>query len=155
MRTTFIFLFNISIRRSSSQVIFYSRYSFKYSVVRQGLKLLINSYFNIVFSSLFASSIRFYIFYPVVRSLSCIVKSSTRSSYSTIISSQSNINEYTFSKIYHVIESFKLDNIIIRSIIDIFSDNLLVKTPSSLITIRLYLSKSFSRGLAPISLSYI
>ena len=44
---------------------------------------------------------------------------------------------------------------IIKSIIDTFSDNLLIETPSSLITIRLYLSKSFSKGLALISLSYI
>ena len=56
---------------------------------------------------------------------------------------------------YHVIESLKLDNVIIRSIIDTFFNNLLVITPSSLITIRLYLSKSSSRGLAPISLSHI
>ena len=32
---------------------------------------------------------------------------------------------------HHVIESFKLDNMIIRSIINTFSNNLLIKTPSS------------------------
>ena len=108
-------------------------------------KLLINSYFNIAFSSLFASSIKSYIFYPVARPLFSIAKSSIRSGHPTIISLESDIDEYTFSKIYHVIESLKLDNMIIRSIINTFSDNLLIKTPSSLITIRLYLSKSSSR----------
>ena len=56
---------------------------------------------------------------------------------------------------YYVIESFKLNNMIIRSIIDTFFDNLLVKISSSLITIKLYLSKNSSRGLTPINLSYI
>ena len=155
MRTTSIFLFNISIRRSFSQMIFCSRSSFKYSVVRQGLKLLTDSYSSVAFSSLFASSTKSYIFYPVARPLSSIAKSSTKSGHPTTISLQFNINEYTFPKIHHVIESLKLDNMIVRSIIDTFSNNLLVITPSSLITIRLYLSKSFSKGLTPINLSYI
>ena len=155
MRTTSTFLSNISIRRSSSQVTFYSIFFFKYSIVRQGLELLTNSYSSIAFLSLFASFIRFYIFYPVARSLSSIVRSSIRSGYLTIINLQSDINEYIFSKIYHVMESLKLDNMIIRSIMDIFFDNLLVKTSSSLITIRLYLFKSSSRGFTPINFSYI
>ena len=134
---------------------FCSRSSFKYSVVRQGFELLTDFYFNIVFQSLFASFIRFYIFYPVVRSLSSIVRSSTRSGHPTTISLQSDINEYIFSKMYHVIESLKLGNVIIISMMNIFSDNLLVETPSSLITIRLYLLKNSSKGLTPISLSYI
>ena len=52
-------------------------------------------------------------------------------------------------------ESLKPGNIIIKSIIDIFFNNLLLKTPFSLIIIRLYLSKSSSRGFTPINLSYI
>ena len=56
---------------------------------------------------------------------------------------------------HHVIESLKFGDVIIRSIMDIFSNNLLVETPSSLITIRLYLFKSFSRDFASINLSYI
>ena len=43
----------------------------------------------------------------------------------------------------------------IRSIIDTFSNNLLIGILFSLITIRLNLVSSFSRGLAPIELSYI
>ena len=155
MRTTSVFLSNTSIRRSSNQVTFCSKFSFKYSIVKQDLKLLTNSHSNIAFSSLFAFSTRFYIFYPVARPLSSIVRSFIRLGYPTIISLQSDINEYAFPKMHYVIESFKLDNIIIRSIIDIFFNNLLIIIPSSLIIIRLYLSKSSSRGLAPISLSYI
>ena len=56
---------------------------------------------------------------------------------------------------YHVMESLKLGNMIIRSIMDIFFNNFLFETPSSLIIIRLYLSKSFSRGFTSISLSHI
>ena len=155
MRTTSKFLFNISIKRSSSQVTFYSKSFSKHLIVKLSFKLLTNFYPNIAFSSLFAFFIKSYIFYPVARSLSNIVKSFIRLGYPTIISLQSDINEYIFFKIYYVIESFKLDNIIIRSIIDTFSDNLLIKTPFSLITIRLYLSKSSSKGLTPISFSHI
>ena len=56
---------------------------------------------------------------------------------------------------YYVMESLKFDNVIIRSMMDIFSDNLLIATPSSLIIIRLYLSKSFSRGFTLINLSHM
>ena len=155
MRTTSIFLFNISMRRSSSQVTFYSRSFFKYFIIRQGFKLLTNSYFSIVFSSLFAFFIRFYIFYPVARPLFSIVRFFIKLGYPTIISLWSDIDECVFSGMYYVMESFKLGDVIVRSMMDIFSNNLLVATPSSLITIRLYLFKSFSRGLAFISLSYI
>ena len=155
MRTTSIFLFNISIKRFSSQVISCLRSFFEYSVVRQGFKLLTDFYSNIAFSSLFAFFIRFCIFYPVARSLFSIAKSSTRLGYPTIISLQSDIDEYAFSGMYYVMESLKLDNMITRSMMDTFSDNLLITTPSSLITIRLYLSKSSSKSLTPINLSYI
>ena len=43
----------------------------------------------------------------------------------------------------------------VRSIINIFSNNLLIGTPSSLIIIRSNLVSSSSRGLASIELSYI
>ena len=88
-------------------------------------------YFNIVFSSLFASFIRFCLFYLVARSLFSIVRSSARSGYLTIIDLWSDIDEYVFPKIYYVIKSLKLDNVITRSIKNTFSDNLLVETPSS------------------------
>ena len=48
-----------------------------------------------------------------------------------------------------------LGDVMVRSIIDIFSDNLLIGTLSSLITVRLNLVSSFSRGLVPIELSYM
>ena len=155
MRITSIFLFNTSIKRSFSQVIFCSSSFFKYFIVRQGFKLLTDSYFSIAFSSLFAFFIRFCIFYPVARPLFNIVRSSAKLGHSTIISLQSNINEYIFSKIYYVIKSFKLGDMIIKSIMNIFFNNYLIETPSSLIAIRLYLSKNSSRSLTLISLSYI
>ena len=43
----------------------------------------------------------------------------------------------------------------VKSIINIFSNNLLIDTPSSLIIIRLNLINSSSKGLVPIELSYI
>ena len=43
----------------------------------------------------------------------------------------------------------------VRSIINIFFNNFLIGTFSSLITTRLNIISSFSRGLAPIELSYI
>ena len=48
-----------------------------------------------------------------------------------------------------------LGDVIIRSIINIFSNNLFIGIPSSLIIIRLNLVSSFSRGLESIELSYI
>ena len=48
-----------------------------------------------------------------------------------------------------------LNDVIIRSIINIFSNNLLIDISSSLITTRLNLINSFSRSLAPIELSYM
>ena len=48
-----------------------------------------------------------------------------------------------------------LGDVIVRSMMDIFSNNLLIDTLSSLIIIRLNLVSSSSRGLAPIELSYI
>ena len=46
-----------------------------------------------------------------------------------------------------------LGAIIIRSIINIFSNNLLINTPSSLIIIRLNLVNNVSSGLVPIKFS--
>ena len=43
----------------------------------------------------------------------------------------------------------------VRSIMDIFFNNLFIGTPFSLITIKLNLISSISRGLVPIELSYI
>ena len=51
--------------------------------------------------------------------------------------------------------SFILGDVIVRSIINIFSNNLLIGIPFSLIIIRLNLVSNFSRGLASIELSYI
>ena len=48
-----------------------------------------------------------------------------------------------------------LDDVIVRSIMDTFSDNLLIGISSSLTTTRLNLVSSSSRDLAPIELSYI
>ena len=48
-----------------------------------------------------------------------------------------------------------LGDVIIKSIINTFFNNLLIGTPFSLIIIRLNLISSFSKGLAPIKLSYI
>ena len=47
------------------------------------------------------------------------------------------------------------DDVIIRSIINIFFNNLLIDTLSSLIIIRLNLINSSSKGLVSIELSYI
>ena len=81
---------------------------------------MIDSYFNVVFSSLFAFFIRFYIFYPVARFLFSIARSSARSGYLTIINLWFNIDEYVFPRMYYAIKSFKFDNMIVKSIIDIF-----------------------------------
>ena len=48
-----------------------------------------------------------------------------------------------------------LDDVIIRSIIDIFFNNLFIDTPFSLITTRLNLISSFSKSLVSIEYSYI
>ena len=56
---------------------------------------------------------------------------------------------------YYIIVSFILSDVIVRSIINIFFNNLLIGILSSLIIIRLNLISSFSRGLVPIKLSYI
>ena len=48
-----------------------------------------------------------------------------------------------------------LGDMIIRSIRNIFSNNLLIGTPSSLITIRLNLISNFSKDFVPIELSYM
>ena len=56
---------------------------------------------------------------------------------------------------HYIIVSFILGDVIVRSIINIFSNNLLIGIPSSLIIIRLNLVNSFSRNLVPIKLSYI
>ena len=48
-----------------------------------------------------------------------------------------------------------LDDVMVRSMIDTFSNNLLIGTPSSLITTRSNLVSSSSRGLAPIELSHV
>ena len=48
-----------------------------------------------------------------------------------------------------------LGDVIVRSIINIFSNNLLIGIPSSLIIIRLNLINSFSKNLVPIELSRI
>ena len=48
-----------------------------------------------------------------------------------------------------------LSDVMVRSIMNIFSNNLLIGTPFSLIIIRLNLVSSSSRSLVPIELSYI
>ena len=48
-----------------------------------------------------------------------------------------------------------LGDVMVRSIIDIFFNNLLIDTPSSLIITKSNLVSSFSRDLAPIELSHI
>ena len=48
-----------------------------------------------------------------------------------------------------------LGDVIVKLIINIFSNNLFIGIPSSLIIIRLNLINSSSRNLAPIELSYI
>ena len=50
---------------------------------------------------------------------------------------------------------FILGDVIIRSIMDIFFNNLLIDIPFSLIITRLNLVNSFSRDLVPIELSYM
>ena len=56
---------------------------------------------------------------------------------------------------YYIIVSPILGDVIVRSIINIFSNDLLIGTPFSLIIIRLNLISSFSRSLVPIEFSYI
>ena len=51
--------------------------------------------------------------------------------------------------------SLMLGDVMVRSMMNIFSNDLFVGTPSSLIIIRSNLVSSFSRGLAPIELSYV
>ena len=51
--------------------------------------------------------------------------------------------------------SLILGAVIVRSMIKIFSDNLLISIPSSLIIIRLNLVNNVSNGFAPIKLSQI
>ena len=48
-----------------------------------------------------------------------------------------------------------LNDVIVRSIVNIFFNNLLIGIPSSLIIIKLNLISSFSRNLVSIELSYI
>ena len=48
-----------------------------------------------------------------------------------------------------------LDDVMVRSMMDIFFDDLLIGILFSLIIIRLNLISSFSRSLAPIELSYM
>ena len=56
---------------------------------------------------------------------------------------------------YYVIISPILGDVIVKSIMDIFFNNLLIGTPSSLITIKLNLVNSFSKDLVSIELSHI
>ena len=56
---------------------------------------------------------------------------------------------------YYIIVFFILGDVMVKSIINIFSNNLFIGIPSSLITIRLNLVSSFSKGLVSIELSYI
>ena len=51
--------------------------------------------------------------------------------------------------------SSMLGDVMVRSMMDIFFNNLLIGIPSSLITTRLNLVSSFSRSLVPIELSYM
>ena len=48
-----------------------------------------------------------------------------------------------------------LGDVMVRSMINIFFNNLLIGTPSSLIIIRSNLINSFSKSLVPIELSYV
>ena len=56
---------------------------------------------------------------------------------------------------YHIIISFMLGDVIVRSIINTFFNDFFIGIPSSLITIRLNLVSSSSKGLAPIEFSHI
>ena len=56
---------------------------------------------------------------------------------------------------HYIMVSPILGAIIARSMMKIFSDNLFISTPSSLITIRLNLINNASSGLAPIEFSQV
>ena len=56
---------------------------------------------------------------------------------------------------YYIIVSSILGDVMVRSMIDIFFNDLLIGTPFSLIITRSNLVSSFSKSLVPIELSYI